>query len=336
MAKIVSKKRDTRSVRKLKDSVESLKMVNEILRGDIERYKTQRSLKEELFDKTNTAAGILMEKNRELNKSLAVATNKLSELSGEKSELETRLAETKERLDWFEKKALETHVQLKELDKELNHLRNQRDDLQATNTTLLFRNRELDSKVIDCLHDIEVNKAANKEILGAIKPDHLLSNIQKQVIEWNKRNFGEHFPIPVINMIESFLGHGLFHEHGVPSDQQRLIDELKRSVGYRYLLGMMEELGEVTHVHLKREQHIREGLDPEKCDELIKDGIGDLLNYAICYCESQGTDLISCLQHAWKQIKDRDWTQEKKQGYVINERDVERYKTHRSKFPMEL
>jgi len=271
-----------------------------------------------------------------LIKSLSVSTNKLSELSDGKSELETKLAETKERLDWFEKKALETHVQLKELDKELNHLRNQRDDLQATNTTLLFRNRELDSKVIDCLHDIEVNKAANKEILGAIKPDHLLSNIQKQVIEWNKRNFGEHFPIPVINMIENFLAHGLFHEHGVPSDQQRLIDELKRSVGYRYLLGMMEELGEVTHVHLKREQQIREGLNPDECDKLIKDGIGDLLNYAICYCESQGTDLISCLQVSWEQIKDRDWTQERKQGFVINERDVERYKTHRSKYPMEL
>jgi NTP pyrophosphatase (non-canonical NTP hydrolase) len=70
------------------------------------------------------------------------------------------------------------------------------------------------------------------------------------------------------------------------------------------LFGIMEELGEVTHSHLKRKQNIRTN---ENHEELIKDGIGDLVIYLCDYCNQNGLDLEECINIAANTAFSRDW-----------------------------
>jgi len=50
---------------------------------------------------------------------------------------------------------------------------------------------------------------------------------------------------------------------------------------YQRLLGAMEELGELSHAHLKEEQNIR-GTEDHVAD--AKDAIGDIVIYLMDYC----------------------------------------------------
>lgn len=95
-----------------------------------------------------------------------------------------------------------------------------------------------------------------------------LREFQTMCSEWQKRNFGDHF-----------------------------------GTGYRNLLGVSEEVGELCHAHLKGEQNIKH--TPEKIIELKKDAIGDIAIFLMNYCSSQNLDFQECVEHAWNQIKDR-------------------------------
>ena len=96
-----------------------------------------------------------------------------------------------------------------------------------------------------------------------------LDEYQKRVTDWNRKNFGQHY-----------------------------------QTGYRLLLGMMEELGELSHSHLKQEQKIRMNEDHEANKQ---DAIGDMVVFLLKYCDSQGYQLTKILEDVWGEIKDRDW-----------------------------
>jgi NTP pyrophosphatase (non-canonical NTP hydrolase) len=113
-----------------------------------------------------------------------------------------------------------------------------------------------------------VNNQSLSTEVGEEKFDILV--FQKWVVEWNKKNFGEHY-----------------------------------GTGYRLLLGCMEELGELSHAHLKGEQGIRH--TPEEILHLKKDAIGDIVVFLLNYCDSQNIDILECLQIVWDTLKQRDW-----------------------------
>jgi NTP pyrophosphatase (non-canonical NTP hydrolase) len=71
------------------------------------------------------------------------------------------------------------------------------------------------------------------------------------------------------------------------------------------LLGMVEEVGELAHAHLKGEQGIRH--TPEEIDEMKQDAIGDVFIYAASYCNTNGFDLAVCVRDAWDRVSKRDW-----------------------------
>lgn len=101
-----------------------------------------------------------------------------------------------------------------------------------------------------------------------------LTYLQVQVDKWARKNFGEHVG-PV---------------------------ELK---GYRCLLGVSEEVGELCHAHLKAEQKIRNPSNNNRED--AQDAIGDIIIYLMDYCAARGFDLSTCIIKAWNKVKDRDW-----------------------------
>ena len=70
------------------------------------------------------------------------------------------------------------------------------------------------------------------------------------------------------------------------------------------LLGVVEELGELAHAHLKKAQGIRVN---ENHDENIKDAVADIVIFLADYCSSVGIDLEKVVQETWDKVKQRDW-----------------------------
>lgn len=102
----------------------------------------------------------------------------------------------------------------------------------------------------------------------------MLKEIQAEHKEWVNRNFGENRP------------------------------------AWHSLLGLVEEVGELAHSYLKREQNIR-GTKAEH-DAKIKDAVGDIVIYLIDFCNKEGLNLPCVIKDVWDHVKTRDWTSERK------------------------
>lgn len=81
----------------------------------------------------------------------------------------------------------------------------------------------------------------------------------------------------------------------------------------RTLLGMTEELGELSHAHLKSEQNIRQNEDHEAAR---RDAIGDIFIYMMGYCNDFDIDLQSVIEETWGEVKRRDWEKNANNGSV--------------------
>lgn len=72
------------------------------------------------------------------------------------------------------------------------------------------------------------------------------------------------------------------------------------------LLGLIEEVGELAHAHLKFGQGIR-GINELEYKHQATDAIGDIMIYLASYCNTNGIDMAKCLETAWKEVNKRDW-----------------------------
>lgn len=100
----------------------------------------------------------------------------------------------------------------------------------------------------------------------------MLRKIQPEIALWREKNF------PTSGMIHQFMG-------------------------------MVEELGELSHAILKDQQGIRGASEAEAMD-----AVGDLLIYTINFCSTLGWDTEEILQKTWDQVKERDWIDYPKDG----------------------
>lgn len=78
------------------------------------------------------------------------------------------------------------------------------------------------------------------------------------------------------------------------------------------LLGMMEELGELSHAVLKEQQGIRG--TPEEHKAAKEDAIGDIVIYMADFCTKHGLDFQKCVEDAWAEVSQRDWIKYPKDG----------------------
>lgn len=69
------------------------------------------------------------------------------------------------------------------------------------------------------------------------------------------------------------------------------------------LMGATEELGELAHHILKRDQGIRK----EDHDAQIKDAVGDIIIYLMGIATHEGFDIGEVLVETWEQVEKRDW-----------------------------
>ena len=72
------------------------------------------------------------------------------------------------------------------------------------------------------------------------------------------------------------------------------------------LLGLIEEVGELSHAHLKYEQGIR-GYNKSQFLVEAEDAVGDLVIYLASYCNANNLDLETCVERTWAKVRQRDW-----------------------------
>lgn len=78
------------------------------------------------------------------------------------------------------------------------------------------------------------------------------------------------------------------------------------------LLGVVEEVGELAHAHLKARQKIRNNQDHE---EAGKDAVGDILIYLVHYCNIRGWDVEKILDDTWVHVSGRNWVKYPETGF---------------------
>jgi NTP pyrophosphatase (non-canonical NTP hydrolase) len=80
--------------------------------------------------------------------------------------------------------------------------------------------------------------------------------------------------------------------------------------GEQFLMGMMEEMGELAHCHLKASQAIRgftDGFGGDAYLTAATDAIADFIIFAAGYCNRMGIDLEMAVQETWEKVRERDW-----------------------------
>lgn len=117
-----------------------------------------------------------------------------------------------------------------------------------------------------------------------------LSEIQSEIGEWSRRNFGEQKS----KATEQYLG------------------------SLAPLMGVAEEVGELMHVVLKRHQGIRGYDDDGKFIAERNDAIADILVYLCDFACREGVDVAQCLADTWAGVQRRDWEKNR-----VNAADVQ-------------
>lgn len=98
-----------------------------------------------------------------------------------------------------------------------------------------------------------------------------LSDLQREHKEWAERNFG-----PTHTLHNS-------------------------------VLGVAEEVGELAHAVLKRDQQIR----PSNYEEDIIDACADIVIFLLGVANHEGFDLESSIIRTWEKVRLRDWNAER-------------------------
>lgn len=76
---------------------------------------------------------------------------------------------------------------------------------------------------------------------------------------------------------------------------------------YHGLLGMVEEIGELSHAFLKAEQGIRKGVNIDKQMGDIKDALADTVIFLLSFCNTHNIDFEEVLTSTWDEVEKRDW-----------------------------
>lgn len=74
------------------------------------------------------------------------------------------------------------------------------------------------------------------------------------------------------------------------------------------LLGIVEEVGELSHAHLKGIQSIRH--TAEEIQVMKVDAVGDILIYLADYCSRDGIHMQKAVEATWKKVSKRDWVEQ--------------------------
>jgi NTP pyrophosphatase (non-canonical NTP hydrolase) len=73
------------------------------------------------------------------------------------------------------------------------------------------------------------------------------------------------------------------------------------------LIGLVEEVGELAHAHLKQKQKIRGTYKEHQAAKI--DAIGDIMIYLADYCARCNINLNLAVIDTWDKVRKRNWSQ---------------------------
>jgi NTP pyrophosphatase (non-canonical NTP hydrolase) len=170
-------------------------------------------------------------------------------------------------------------------------------------------------------HDKPLGGSANEQLrlvervthelhaaLAWLNPDAIDRSLHSDVVDAVQRYIDNNLiPIELVRELTR-----LCHvEH--PFTLRQLQDDQRPWVAHNFpnrepwhpLLGIVEEVGELAHAHLKQAQGIR-GTFAEHHEKKI-DAVGDTIIYLADYCSAVGIDLHKAVETVWAEVKQRDW-----------------------------
>lgn len=139
-----------------------------------------------------------------------------------------------------------------------------------------------------------------------------LRDYQRRQMAWAEHNFPLKPSLEHTRMACEFLTRNEVDVDTAIVDNLAYLLASRDHRSYRPLLGVVEEVGELCHAHLKNEQGIRG--TPEEWRTKKQDAIGDILIYLLDYCTREELDAEECLETAWAEVSARDWIRFPKNG----------------------
>ena len=88
-------------------------------------------------------------------------------------------------------------------------------------------------------------------------------------------------------------------------DRSDHASELGKRKATEQFLGVVEEVGELSHAILKQVQGIR-GTDEEH-DAKQRDAVADIVIFLAGFCYRKGWNLEELILEVWKEVRQRDW-----------------------------
>jgi len=88
----------------------------------------------------------------------------------------------------------------------------------------------------------------------------------------------------------------------------------KEITDQQQLMGIMEEVGELSHAMLKWKQGIR-GYDKKRAYEEMQDAIGDMIIFAMGLCDVYGWKMSDIIKKTSDYVLTRDWNKNKIDGH---------------------
>jgi len=92
------------------------------------------------------------------------------------------------------------------------------------------------------------------------------------------------------------------------------------------LIGVVEEVGELSHHMLKAKQGIRG--DTAHHEEHMQDAVGDILIYLCGLCSAMDWSIEVCVNMAWAQVLERDWRKHRYDGVGAVQETVKGTQAH--------
>ncbi len=81
------------------------------------------------------------------------------------------------------------------------------------------------------------------------------------------------------------------------------------------LLGVVEEIGELSHIELKHHMGIR--YEDDEVNEKVLDAVGDITIFLMSYCTHRNICFTQAVLDVWEQVRKRDWRKYPKTGKPI-------------------
>lgn len=83
------------------------------------------------------------------------------------------------------------------------------------------------------------------------------------------------------------------------------INNFGHQPSWRPLLGVQEEVGELSHAYLKRSQGIRKSTSDWQAE--MEDAVADILIYLADFCSIECISMQRVVEETWEKVRQRDW-----------------------------